>query len=139
AALRGGGQLREHALRRRTAAPPARARGSKMRKLPIVALLLSIRFAAQAQEAKGAVLVITASARDYLFGAGGTIARMIDEGRPVFVLQFGNDEKDSVGLGPAETRDANNIAAERAAKAVGLREVVNPGHKRGELGYVSSR
>jgi LmbE family N-acetylglucosaminyl deacetylase len=109
-----------------------------MRKLLIVALLLSVRFAAQAQEAKGAVLVITASARDYLFGAGGTIARMIDEGRPVYVLQFGNDEKDSVGLSPAETRDANNIEAERAAKVLGVREVLNLGHKSGELGYISS-
>jgi LmbE family N-acetylglucosaminyl deacetylase len=103
-----------------------------------VALLLSIPYLAQAQDSKGAVLVITASARDYLFGAGGTIARMIDDGRPVYVLQFGNDEKDSVGLGPAQTREANYVEAERAAKVLGAREVLNLGHKSGELGYISS-
>ena len=73
-----------------------------MKKLVPVALLLSIPYVTHAQESKGAVLVITASARDYLFGAGGALARMVDEGRPVYVLQFGNDEKDSVGLGPAD-------------------------------------
>jgi LmbE family N-acetylglucosaminyl deacetylase len=109
-----------------------------MRRVLPVALLLSIPYLAQAQEGKGSVLVITASARDYLFGASGTIARMIDEGRPVYVLQFGNDEKNSVGLGPAETREANNIEAERAAKVLGAREVLNLGHKSGELGYISS-
>ena len=108
-----------------------------MRKVIIVAVLLVIRLAVQAQDGKGPVLVITASARDYLFGAGGTIAGMIDEGRPVYVLQFGNDEKDSAGLGPAETRAANNIEAERAAKVLGVREVLNLGHKSGELGYIS--
>ena len=106
-----------------------------MRRALPVALLL---YLALAQESKGPVLVITASARDYLFGAGGTIARMIDEGRPVYVLQFGNDEKDAVGLGPAETRAANNLEAERAAKVLGAREVLNLGHKSGELGYISS-
>jgi LmbE family N-acetylglucosaminyl deacetylase len=109
-----------------------------MRRVLAVAFLLSIPHLAPAQQGKGPVLVIMASARDYLFGAGGTIARMIDEGRPVYVLQFGNDEKDSVGLGPAETRAANNLDAERAAKVLGVREVLNLGHKSGELGYISS-
>ena len=109
-----------------------------MRRALTVALLLSIPHMAQAQESNGAVLVITASARDYLFGAAGALARMIDEGRPVYVLQFGNDEKDSVGLGPAQTREANNLEAERAAKILGAKEVLNLGHKSGELGYMSS-
>ena len=107
-----------------------------MRRALAIAVLLP--YLAHAQQTKGPVLVITASARDYLFGAGGALARMVDEGRPVYVLQFGNDEKDSVGLGPAETRDANNIEAERGAKILGAREVLNLGHKSGELGYISS-
>src|SRR5437016_6546730 len=110
-----------------------------MRKGTLLALVFCIRCLAQAQAEKGPVLVVTASARDYLLGAGGALARMIDEGRPVYVLQFGNGEKDSVGLGPAETRDANTIEAERAAKVLGIREVLNLGHKSGELGYISSR
>jgi len=91
-----------------------------------------------AQGQKGPVLVITASGRDYLFGAGGTLAQMIDEGRDVHVLQFGNDEKDSIGLGPADTRIANNEEAERAAKKLGVKEWLNLGHKSGELGQLSS-
>jgi hypothetical protein len=90
------------------------------------------------QPAPNGVLVVTASARDYLFGAGGTLAKMIEEGRPVYVLQFGNDEKDSVGLGPAQTRLANNEEGERAARLLGVKEVLNLGHKSGELAYISS-
>src|SRR5262249_44742318 len=137
AALRGRVQLRQHALGRRAPAASAGTRRSKMSRVIAAALLLTIRSVAQAQDSKDAVLVITASARDYLFGAGVLLARMVDEGRPLYVLQFGNDEKDSVGLGPAETREANNIEAERAAKILGVREVLNLGHKSGELGYIS--
>src|SRR5262245_49468117 len=104
----------------------------------LVAAILTPPPGAPAQDGKEAVLVITASARDYLFGAGGTLARMIDDGRPVYVVQFGNDEKDSVGLGPAETAQSNNLEAENAAKVLGVREVLNLGHKSGELGYLSS-
>jgi LmbE family N-acetylglucosaminyl deacetylase len=85
-----------------------------------------------------AVLVVTASARDYLFGAGGTLAKMIEEGRPVYVLQFGSDEKDSIQLGPAAARLANNEEGERAARQLGVKEVLNLGHKSGELAYISS-
>jgi LmbE family N-acetylglucosaminyl deacetylase len=93
---------------------------------------------ALAQTAKGPVLVITASGRDYLFGAGGTLAQLIDQGRDVYVLQFGNDEKDSAGLGPADTRIANNREAEQAARKLGVKEWLNLGHKSGELGQLSS-
>ena len=99
---------------------------------------LSVPAESSAQTAKGPVLVITASGRDYLFGAAGTLARMIDEGRDVYVRQFGNDEKDSVGLGPADTRIANNQEAERAARKLGVKEWLNLGHKSGELGQLSS-
>jgi LmbE family N-acetylglucosaminyl deacetylase len=100
---------------------------------PGVSLLL-----AAAAMAQGPVLVITPGPRDYLYGAGGTLARMIDEGRPVYVVQFANDEKDSLSLGPAATRLANNAEAEKAAKSLGVKEVLNLGHKSGELGYISS-
>jgi len=107
-------------------------------RLRSASLFLLLAAAVQAQSPKGAVLVVTPTAREYLTGAGGTLARMIDEGRPVYVLQIGNDEKDSIGLGPAETRLANNADGERAAKTLGVREVLNVGHKSGELGYISS-
>ncbi|MBV6433978.1 MAG: hypothetical protein IANPNBLG_04212 [Bryobacteraceae bacterium] len=95
-------------------------------------------FVARPETAKGSVLVVTPSMRDCLFGAGGTLAEMAAEGRAVYVAVFGNEEKLSKGLGPAETRMANNKEGEEAAKALGLREVINLGHKSGELGSISS-
>ena len=111
-----------------------------MTRLPLAAVaLLSLTNVLTAQQAApNGVLVITASPRDYLMGAGGTLAKMIDEGRPVYVIQFGNDEKDSAGLEPAATRLANNEEGERAAKTLGVKELMILGHKSGELGYISS-
>jgi LmbE family N-acetylglucosaminyl deacetylase len=88
--------------------------------------------------AQGPVLVITASARDAVMGAGGTLALLAQEGRPVYVAVFGNEEKASVEQGPAETRLANNEEGDRALKAIGAKEVMNLGHKSGELGQLSS-
>ncbi len=97
-------------------------------------LLASTAFA----QPKGAVLVIAPSMRDCIFGAGGTLAAMAAEGRAVHVVVFGNEEKASVHLGPAATRLANNEEGERAAKLLGFREVLNLGHKSGEMAYISS-
>lgn len=88
--------------------------------------------------ALGPVLVLTPSMRDCISGAGGTLAKMAAEGRAVHVVVFGNEEKASVNLGPAETRIANNEEGERAAKLLGFREVLNLGHKSGEMAYISS-
>jgi hypothetical protein len=101
-------------------------------------MALAAAVLACAQTGQGPVLVITPGARDYIYGAGGTLAGMIAAGRPVYVLQIGNEEKDSLDLGPAETRLANNAEGEAAAKLLGVREVLNLGHKSGELGHISS-
>lgn len=94
---------------------------------------------APAQPPQGrSIAVISAAAGDYLKAAGGTLARFIAEGYKVYVIQVGNDEKNSIGLGPAETRLANNADAERAGKALGVAEIVNLNHKSGELSQVSS-
>jgi hypothetical protein len=95
-------------------------------------------FTRRTENAAGNVLVITPSMRDALFGAGATLAHMAAEGRAVYVAVFSNEEKLSVALGPAETRIANNAEGERAAKLLGVREVINLGHKSGEMGYLSS-
>jgi LmbE family N-acetylglucosaminyl deacetylase len=95
-------------------------------------------FTKRQETASGNVLAITPSMRDVLFAAGGTLARMAGEGRAVYIAVFGNEEKLSVGQGPAETRIANNAEGERAAKMLGVREVINLGHKSGELGMLSS-
>jgi LmbE family N-acetylglucosaminyl deacetylase len=99
----------------------------------IFLLLLPFTLAAQKS-----VLVITSTPRDYLMGAGGTLAGLIDQGYVVNVVQIGNDEKNSVGLSPADTRLANNRDGQNAARALGIREVFVLNHKSGELGQVSS-
>jgi len=95
-------------------------------------------FTKRQETTQGNVLVVTPSMRDALFAAGGTLARMAAEGRAVFIAVFGNEEKLSLAQGPAETRIANNQEGERAAKMLGVREVINLGHKSGELGMLSS-
>ena len=90
-----------------------------------------------AQSAKN-VLVVTAGAGDYLMPAGGTLAKLIDEGYTVTVAAFANNEKISVGLSPAETRLANDSDADHAAQVLGVHEIIRFNHKSGELSQVSS-
>jgi LmbE family N-acetylglucosaminyl deacetylase len=101
----------------------------------LIILLLPFVLAAQSQKS---VLVITSSAGDYLMGAGGTLAGLIEQGYTVNVVQIGNDEKNSIGLSPADSRLANNSDGENAARVLGVREVYLLNHKSGELGQVSS-
>jgi LmbE family N-acetylglucosaminyl deacetylase len=89
-------------------------------------------------QSQKSVLVISAGSGDYLMAAGGTLAGFIDEGYTVTVVQIGNDEKNSAGLSPAQTRLANNREGENAARLLGIREVVLLNHKSGELSQVSS-
>jgi LmbE family N-acetylglucosaminyl deacetylase len=105
----------------------------KMRVLSL--FLIEMGLLAQAQKS---VLVVSAGSGDYLMAAGGTLATLIDEGYTVNVVQIGNDEKNSVGLTPAETRLANNRETQNAARVLGIKEVVILNHKSGELSQVSS-
>jgi LmbE family N-acetylglucosaminyl deacetylase len=82
--------------------------------------------------------VATAGSGDYLIAAGGTLAAFIREGWTVWVAQFGNDEKRSSGLSPAQTRLANVEEGKAAAKLLGVAGAVSMDHKSGELGYTSS-
>jgi LmbE family N-acetylglucosaminyl deacetylase len=100
--------------------------------------LLACGLAAFAQQPARNIVVITAGGGDYLKGAGGTLARFIGEGFKVYVIQAGNEEKYSIGLGPAETRLANNADGEKAAKALGVTEIINLNNKTGELSQISS-
>jgi LmbE family N-acetylglucosaminyl deacetylase len=99
--------------------------------------LLLLPFLLSAQSSKS-VLVITSTPGDYLMAAGGTLATLIDQGYTVNVIQIGNDEKNSIGLNPAETRLANNREGEEAAHMLGIKEVYLLNHKSGELSQVSS-
>jgi LmbE family N-acetylglucosaminyl deacetylase len=86
----------------------------------------------------GKVLVVTADSADYLAGAGGTLAQLALDGFEIHVAHFGNDEKESAGLSPAETRWANTQEGKAAAEYLGFRDAVYMEHKTGEIGYVSS-
>lgn len=117
---------------------PGRASG-----LAIALLLGSASFLAAQPVPKtppktGGVLVFTAEARDYVFGAGGTLAKFAAEGRPVTVVHFGNGEKTAPGAKPAESRMIHRREAEAAAAALGVTETVFLGHKSGEIAYLSS-
>jgi LmbE family N-acetylglucosaminyl deacetylase len=116
----------------------AAAQSETRRLLWCVFSALWLLFAASPAAAEKNVLVVTAGAGDYLMAAGGTLALLIDQGYAVYVVEFGNDEKNSVGLSPAETRLANNAEGERAARMLGIKEVLNLNHKSGELSQVSS-
>ena len=100
-------------------------------------LLLLAQAALLAQPAKS-ILVVSAGSGDYLMAAGGTLAGFIDEGYVVNVVQIGNDEKNSVGLNPAQTRLANNKETQNAAHVLGIKDVLILDHKSGELSQVSS-
>ena len=101
----------------------------------VLLLLLPLLLTAQAPKS---VLVITSTGGDYLMAAGGTLALLIAQGYTVNVIQIGNDEKNSIGLNPAETRLANNREGEQAARMLGIKEVFLLNHKSGELSQVSS-
>ena len=84
------------------------------------------------------ILVVTASSGDYIFGAGGTIAKFIREGWRADLAVFGNDEKQSLGLNQPQTRMANVQEGKAAAKLLGIKDVVMMDHKSGEFGYTST-
>ena len=109
----------------------------KVRTLRLIGLLLLCTIGLTAQRSRN-IVVITAGSGDYLFACAGTLANFIDEGYNVYVVQAANDEKDSVDQGPAETRLANVEDGEKAARMLGIREILNINDKSGELSHSSS-
>ena len=84
------------------------------------------------------IVVVTAGSGDYLFACAGTLANFIDEGFEVYVVQIGNDEKDSVGLGWPQTRLANVEDAKQAAEILGVSDTLYIDDKSGELGSLAT-
>ncbi|MCP5120244.1 MAG: PIG-L family deacetylase [bacterium] len=72
-----------------------------------------------------------------MLAAGGTIAAMIDEGATAYLIRVTNDDKDSWELSPEETARRAWQESERAAKILGIKEVISLGYRAGELGGVS--
>ena len=137
-----GPPLQSRAAGRAQGPTPALLRIRNLRDIALALLVLLAGLslfpsASPAAEAKN-VLVVTASSGDYMFGAGGTLARLVQEGYTVNVAQFGNDEKITHGLSPAQARLANVEEGKDAAKLLGVKDTVYMGHKSGEFGYISS-
>lgn len=84
------------------------------------------------------ILVVTASFGDYIFGAGGTVAKFVRDGWRADLVVFGNDEKESLALSQPQTRIANVQEGKAAAKLLGIKDVVMMDHKSGEFGYTST-
>lgn len=110
----------------------------RAQRLTFFLLVLAICSPAAEHRHPGKILVVTAAAGDYVIGAGGTLALLALEGYDVHVAQFGNDEKDSAGLSPAETRLANVQQARAASEYLGVKDTVAMDHKSGETGHTSS-
>jgi len=104
--------------------------------LLLAGLFLVYGSPAQADDDK-VVLVITADASDYVLAAGGTIAKILDDGATGYLVRVTNDDKDSWKLTPEETARRTREESEKAAKILGFKEVESLGYRAGELGGVS--
>ncbi|HZT29968.1 MAG TPA: PIG-L family deacetylase [Bryobacteraceae bacterium] len=72
---------------------------------------------------QGSALVVTTYAEDYLLSAGGTLARMIQGGAPVYVLTV--------------IADGHSVESDAAGHALGVKQVISLGYRKGELPAVS--
>jgi len=91
----------------------------------------------QQSSVKGRVLVIvTAHADDFTIFAGGTIAKLIDEGYVAHLIRVTNDEKDSYDLSVGETSHRNTVEMEEAARIMGIREIHSLDFRNDEMDWV---
>jgi LmbE family N-acetylglucosaminyl deacetylase len=104
--------------------------------MKILWISLALATTLSAQPAARTALVVTADQTDWVLAAGGTIARLADEGVKVHLLRVGNDEKESWSLSPEETALNARQESEAAAKILGVAEVHSLGYRSGELGGV---
>jgi LmbE family N-acetylglucosaminyl deacetylase len=76
------------------------------------------------QSYKGRTMVIiTAHADDFSIFAGGTLAKMIQEGYTAHLIRVTNDEKDSQSLTAAETVYRNALELRKAADIIGVQDI----------------
>ncbi len=93
--------------------------------------------AANAQPYKGRTLVIvTAHADDFTIFAGGTIAKLVDEGYTAHLIRVTNDEKDSYDLSGGETSHRNTVEMETAARIMGIKEIHTLDFRNDEMDWV---
>lgn len=101
------------------------------RLLPL--FLLASLAGAQPKPYAGRVLVaITAHADDFSIFAGGTIAKLIDEGYTGYVIRITDDEKDGVAP-PAENSLRNGAEIRDAMRILGVKDVFSLNYKNDEI------
>jgi LmbE family N-acetylglucosaminyl deacetylase len=83
------------------------------------------------------VLIVAAHADDAALFCGGTLRLMADRGARVVMLRVTDDRYDSVGMGIAETIAANTEQMHRAAKILGIDEIIELGWETDKLGDAS--
>jgi LmbE family N-acetylglucosaminyl deacetylase len=92
---------------------------------------------ASAQPYKGRTLaVVTAHADDFTIFAGGTIAKLVDEGYTAHLIRVTNDEKDSYDLSGGETSHRNTVEMENAARIMGIKEIHSLDFRNDEMDWV---
>ena len=98
-----------------------------------VLIFAAAAVAAQTKPHAGRVLVVvTCHADDFSIFAGGTIAKMIDEGYTGYLIRVTDDEKD--GVAPtAENSERNGREIHDAARILGIKEVVSLNLKNDEI------
>lgn len=83
------------------------------------------------------MVVITAHADDFTGFAGGTIAKMIDDGYTAHLIRVTNDEKDSYDLDAGETSHRNTIEMRAAADVIGIKEIYSLDFRNDEMDAIS--
>ncbi len=83
------------------------------------------------------LIVITAHADDFTGFAGGTIAKMIDDGYTAHLIRVTNDEKDSYDLDVGETSHRNTVEMRAAADVIGIKEIYSLDFRNDEMDALS--
>jgi LmbE family N-acetylglucosaminyl deacetylase len=84
-----------------------------------------------------ALVIVTAHADDFTIFAGGTLAKLIDEGYTAHLIRVTNDEKDSWDLSPGETSHRNTLEMRAAADIIGVKEIHSLDFRNDELDPVA--
>lgn len=80
--------------------------------------------------------VVTPHLDDGLFFAGGTIAKLLDEGYEGYLIRVSNDEMCSLDLSPGNTQAAAERDAERVCEVLGMHPPVHLGYRNHEVDSV---
>src|SRR5579862_94604 len=83
------------------------------------------------------LVVVTAHADDFTIFAGGSIAKMIDDGYTAHLIRITNDEKDSYDLDAGETGHRNTLEMREAAKIIGITDVHSLDFRNDEMDAIS--